>query len=969
MAEAIVSFAVERLGDLLIQEASFLHGVNDKVAEIQVELRRMKCFLKDADAIQNEDETIRNWVAEIREAAYDAEDTVETFAFKVARRRRSGLQNILKRYACILSEFKALHEVGTEIDAIKNRISSLSTSLQSYNIKSIGEGESSGSRNERQRLLRRSYSHVVDEDTVGVEGNAKILVEQLVQPDKRCSVVSIWGMGGLGKTTLAKKVYHHGAVRRHFDCFAWSSVSQQFNIRAVVKEILFKFMPPSREQRKEIEKMGDNEVLKRVYRIQEEKKCLVILDDVWTTEAWDMLRPAFPLQKAGSKILLTTRNKAVASHADPQGFLYQPKCLTEEESWELLQRRAFHRNDNDPTINNMEEVGKEMARYCGGLPLAVVVLGGLLATNHTLHDWERIRRNIKSYLMRGKDNYKQQDSGVSYVLALSYQDLSYHLKSCFLYLAHFPEDYEIRTKSLVRMWVAEGIISKVGEQTMEDVAEGYLDELIQRCMVQVGRTGSNGRVKTCQLHDLMRDLCLSKAKEENFLEIIGFQQVETFSSSMVTIPALDKVRRRAIYLDQSLPVESVAEARAVSKNKDEDANIYVKLNPENGTPLRSLLIFYPPEEETVHWMLRKLDLKKFTLLRVLSLEKLSLEEKLPKAIGNLVHLKFLSFKHANLLRFPSSIRNLGCIQTLDLRFFGSSGDGPIICSRMNEVIGRMKWLRHLYLPFDLRVGNGKVQWGKLSNLETLKYFDAEQWDIKDLAHLTKLQKLNVMKVKSFKELDAILKPSHPISSNLRSLHLFDVRTKVEEIDLKQLSRCPHLYKLYLRGEISNLPGHSFFPPNLTELILFSSNLKQDPTPILESLLNLTILNLRYDFYIGEEMVFSKNGFPRLKDLMISSHFVKRLKVDKGAMPNLKYLGIFECVSLEMVPEEVKYITTLQTLDVFGMPKDFIRRLQVINGKEGEDFYKVQHVPSIRIFTKSVPSITLIDDEGPFLYVH
>ena len=77
----------------------------------------------------------------------------------------------------------------------------------------------------------------------------------------------------------------------------------------------------------------------------------MILDDVWTTEAWDMLRPAFPLQKVGSKILLTTRNKAVASHADPQGFLYQPKCLTEEESWELLQRRAFLRNDNGTGIS------------------------------------------------------------------------------------------------------------------------------------------------------------------------------------------------------------------------------------------------------------------------------------------------------------------------------------------------------------------------------------------------------------------------------------------------------------------------------------------------------------------------------------------------------------------------------------------------------------------------------------------
>ena len=117
-------------------------------------------------------------------------------------------------------------------------------------------------------------------------------------------------------------------------------------------------------------------------------------------------------------------------------------------------------------------------------------------------------------------------------------------------------------------------------------------------------------------------------------------------------------------------------------------------------------------------MLRKLELKKFTLLRVLRLEGLSLEEKLPTAIGNLVHLKFLSFKNATLLGFPSSIRHLGCIQTLDLRFRHPRRS----CLRMDEVIGRMKWLRHLYIPYDLNVRgikSSKVQWEKLSNLETL----------------------------------------------------------------------------------------------------------------------------------------------------------------------------------------------------------------------------------------------------------
>ena len=280
------------------------------------------------------------------------------------------------------------------------------------------------------------------------------------------------------------------------------------------------------------------------------------------------------------------------------------------------------------------------------------------------------------------------------------------------------------------------------------------------------------------------------------------------------------------------------------------------------------------------------------------------------------------------------------------------------CLRMNEVIGWMKWLRHLYLPYvNFNVGKSKVQWEKLSNLETLKHFDAEQWDIKDLAHLTsKLQKLSVKKLRNFKELEVILKPSHPISSSIHSLLLSDIATKMEEIDLKQLSKSQHLCKLCLVGEISNLPKHDLFPPNLTELSLGSSKLQQDPTPILERLPNLMILSLWHDSYIGEEMVFSPNGFPRLKGLSLASDFVKRLKVDIGAMPNLNELNIVNCKLLEMVPEGVRYITTLQTMRIHLMSKDFIQRLQVIDGKEGEDFYKVRHVPSI----------TLIDGKSTFI---
>ncbi|XP_034704281.1 putative disease resistance protein At1g50180 [Vitis riparia] len=342
--EPIVSFALENVGHLLIQEESFLCGVNGKVQEIQAKLMQMQSLLEVVDERQYEDNAVvRNFIAELGEVAYDAEDVTETFAFRVALRRRSGFLNILKRYACIFPEFIALHKVGTEIDAIERKLSSITESLERYcKVNTIAGGESSSSRNERQKLLRRTYSHLNDEDTVGIEDSVNRLVEQLVEPDKRCSVVCIWGMGGLGKTTLARKVYHHVGVTRHFDLYAWCSISQHCNIRDVMEGLFIKLTSPSEEQRKKIEKMRDEELFKRAYEIQKEKKCLVILDDVWRMEDWECLRPAFPLLTEGSKILLTTRLEEVASGVDPQHrFLHQPKFLSGTESWELLRKKAL----------------------------------------------------------------------------------------------------------------------------------------------------------------------------------------------------------------------------------------------------------------------------------------------------------------------------------------------------------------------------------------------------------------------------------------------------------------------------------------------------------------------------------------------------------------------------------------------------------------------------------------------------
>ncbi|KAG5530378.1 hypothetical protein RHGRI_025351 [Rhododendron griersonianum] len=396
MVDAVVSFVVDRLGDLLIEQVVFLRGVEDDVKWLRDKLEYMLCFMKDAEEKQDDvDNRMRKWISDIRDVAYEAEDIIDNFILKVEAEtpKKMGLKDCFQKYFCIcgkrasLIQQANLYGIGQEINTLKTKLTQIQQNQVTFGIRSIDDARERSNRiNTEDSWLRRERPYKDDEHVVGFKEDVDKLMSQLVKKVKDRYVISIVGTGGLGKTTIARKLYNTPSLTEEFDCYAWVSVSTDYKIQDLLRSTIKSFKKPNTKEELEfLEKMKEEDLERHLRDYLKGHRYLVVLDDVWDVNAWRSLSGAFPDEKNGSRVIMTTRNKVVAEPSDERTYVHELPFLKDGESLELFCSKAFPHydevgNQKSRCPPGLESLAKEMASKCHGLPLAIVVLDMRLRT-------------------------------------------------------------------------------------------------------------------------------------------------------------------------------------------------------------------------------------------------------------------------------------------------------------------------------------------------------------------------------------------------------------------------------------------------------------------------------------------------------------------------------------------------------------------------------------------------------------
>ncbi|XP_009758239.1 putative late blight resistance protein homolog R1A-3 isoform X1 [Nicotiana sylvestris] len=821
------------LNDLLNSNSYSVTLIKEEIALVKEYIELTRSFFVNVEQELCQD----NWIHALN-VAYEAEHAINS---------------ILVRDHGLLHLIFLLPDTIEKIKIIKEEVFNLS--------KKIPKNRSLIVVNSPNRPILRN-SAIVNQVIVGFEEEKDWIIRKLICGPAEIDVISIIGMAGLGKTTLAYRVYNDESVVSHFDILAWCTIDQEHDGRKLLHKIVNQVTGSNEKFNEDID-VAD-ELRRKLYG----RRYLIVLDDVWDIATWDELTRPFPKVKKGSRIILTSRKKEVALHGKHHCEPLYLRLLRLDESWELLEKRIF---GEESCPDELLRVGKEIARKCQGLPLVADLIARVIAAKEKKKTlWLEVLNNLNSFIL-------ENELEVMKIIQLSYDHLPDHVKSCLLYLGSYPKDEQIEVSSLQDLWTAEGLVEHTEMKSVEEEMNVYLEALISSSLVMVMKSEYR---TTCKIHDLVHDFCQVKATKERFFHSIGSSALSCASDLMP--------RRMTVTFHYSLLEQNHAEKKKVS------GKYLLSLKADHTD--------WPPFGLLVDKTAVLVHLRDLRLLRVLDIAQVFMEDSLLNEIGLLVHLRYLHIG-MNVKALPSSLSNLWNLETLVVRNSRST-------MALLPIIWNLAKLRHMSIYycsfFDLDTDepiflvedtNSKLE--KLRIIEQLKISYSK--DTEDIfKRFPNLQKLDCEIVESWDS-----------SAECNWFPQLDVLNQLEEINARHRR---------LDSQFPKATKDFCFPSSLKRLTMEEFYLSSGSLSKIATLPNLQNLTLNRTMIQEEEWnVVEEDTFKNLKYLELYMVRLSKWQVGEESFPVLEQLILAECNRLEEIPSSFGDIASLSCIKLVKSP--------------------------------------------------
>ncbi|KAL6870764.1 hypothetical protein ACP4OV_014612 [Aristida adscensionis] len=729
--EALASYVQNMLMEITTQEMHMLLGVSDEIEKMSDKLGDLKNILADADKRNITDTTVQAWVKELKGAMYDATNIIDLCQLKAMEdgpRRDLGCFNPL--LFCLRNPLHA-HDIGSQIKNLNQRLDSIRRRSKNFNFINLSSYDHHSTLLPSARLASRETSAELDESGVvgeKIEEDTRNLVGMLTKQgdinnydENKVLVFAIVGLGGIGKTTLAKKIMNNEVIRQEFNKKVWLSVNENFSDIELLRRAVV--VVEGDHQATADTKGALEQALKKALN---GCKTLLVMDDVWNHHAWESVlkTPFINAVASGSRVLITTRHDMVARGVKAMFPYHHVDKLEPEDAWSLLKKQVLANGNDEPQIENLKDTGMRIIAKCDCLPLAVKVMGGLLCQKKTTRgEWENV-------LNDSIWSETQMTEELNHAIYLSYQDLQPSLKPCFLHYSLLPKSTIFFDNDIVGMWIAEGLVHG-NSHDLEKLAGKYYDELIQRNLIEPDRGFIDQIV--CSMHDVVR----------SFAKYVAIDETLVTQSSEIGVAG--KVVPQSII-------------RLSLETKGSDQLEWSSLQAH--TSLRTLVL-------VGHIKLKVGDsLVCFSSLRTLHIQDAEFDI-LVESLYHLKHLRYLSIECTNTSRLPESIGEMKFLQYISLL-------GCESLVKLPFSIGKLRQLRFLNLT-STGINNVPRGLDGLTNLRKLYGFpahmDGDCCSLEQLGPLSNLSELGITGLENVASSSFAVKARLGEKEHLRSVSL------------------------------------------------------------------------------------------------------------------------------------------------------------------------------------------------------